>query len=214
MAITVKDVVNGTEITVNGKPPKFYSLSSGLTIQTTSQNAPTDLVNQYFVINTIQGKAVSLPFLFSDYTFIDSTLAAFTPTTVQEIYTFSQNVKGLRVVSGGSDLPTGASTEVKQDAIILELQEIKALLNKPIITATYNPPSIPDGVPDIGNIAAVGVVLGNNYVVSLATNITAFQGVIITAYVSANDTLTYEIYNNTGAAVDLPLLTFNIKEVV
>ena len=82
------------------------------------------------------------------------------------------------------------------------------------ILATYDPPSIPNGLSDVNVSVATGVILGNTYVISLTTNLTSFPNVFVSQVsVSADNQISHTIINQSGSAVDLPLLTFRIKAI-
>ena len=67
-------------------------------------------------------------------------------------------------------------------------------------SATYNPPSIADAAQQTTTVTVDGAVLGDFSTVSFNKDL---QGMRLTSYVSATDTVTVVFRNNTGAAIDL-----------
>ena len=65
---------------------------------------------------------------------------------------------------------------------------------------TIDPPSLGDGTGTTRNITVQGVSLGDFALVSAPYSL---QGVTVTAYVSANDTVAVLIQNESGGTVDL-----------
>ena len=68
-------------------------------------------------------------------------------------------------------------------------------------TATIDPASINDGDSATATMTVTGAALGDIAIVAPPYSL---QGLQMTAYVSAANTVTIVLFNNTGGAVDLP----------
>lgn len=75
-------------------------------------------------------------------------------------------------------------------------------------TTTYDPPSIPNGASETTTVAVTGAATGDFVDVSFSRDT---QGVIVTGWVSAADTVSVRFQNNTGSAVDLPSGTIRVR---
>lgn len=72
--------------------------------------------------------------------------------------------------------------------------------------AAYDPPSIAAGGTDTTTVTVTGATTGGNVpVVCVGINV-SLQGMMLTGYVSAADTVTVVFYNPTAGAIDLPLI--------
>lgn len=69
-----------------------------------------------------------------------------------------------------------------------------------LAAVTYDPPSLADGSGTTTTISVPGASLGDFVLVSFSNDL---QGVIVTAWVSAADTVSVRFQNETGGAVDL-----------
>ena len=67
-------------------------------------------------------------------------------------------------------------------------------------TVTYDPASIANGAQQTTTVTVTGAALGDTVVVSFTLNL---QGIQLTGYVSAANTVTVIYQNNTGGAIDL-----------
>ena len=87
------------------------------------------------------------------------------------------------------------------DAILVDLTEIRASLAG-ILTgsATKDFASIADGADDSVDVTVTGAVLGDQAIASIGVDVT---DLIVSASVTAADTVTVAVYNGTGGAVDL-----------
>lgn len=68
-------------------------------------------------------------------------------------------------------------------------------------STTYDPPNLNDNTQTTTTVTVTGAALGD-YVVGVSFSIN-LVGIIVTGYVSATDTATVILRNNTGSAVDL-----------
>lgn len=75
-------------------------------------------------------------------------------------------------------------------------------------SATYNPPSLADGAGVTTTVASTGAALGDFVLPSFSLDL---QGVQLTAYVSAADTVLVRFQNETGASVDLGSGTLRVR---
>jgi hypothetical protein len=73
---------------------------------------------------------------------------------------------------------------------------------------TYDAGSIADGDEEVGEITVTGAVLGDFVLASLSIDV---ADLAITAAVTAADTVTYQLLNNTGGAVDLASATVYVR---
>ena len=74
--------------------------------------------------------------------------------------------------------------------------------------ATYDPPSLASGARVTTTVTVTGARFGDRVSATFSVNT---AGVDVSAWVSANDTVTVSFYNNTGAAVDIASGVLNIK---
>lgn len=81
-------------------------------------------------------------------------------------------------------------------------------------TATYNPPSLADGVGTTTTVTVAGAALGD--FVDLLSFSLDLQGIIVTGYVSATDTVAVRFQNESGGTLDLAsgTLTARVKKNV
>jgi len=75
-------------------------------------------------------------------------------------------------------------------------------------SVTYDPPALADGAGVTTTVAVSGAVLGD-YAIASFSNSTA--GMVVTANVTANDTVTVRFQNETGGALDLASGTLRAK---
>lgn len=80
---------------------------------------------------------------------------------------------------------------------VMENFEYLAFLSS---TATYNPPSLVAGAQTTTTIAVTGAALGDHTLPSFSLDL---QGMQLTAYVSAVDTVTCVLRNGTAGTLDL-----------
>ena len=80
-----------------------------------------------------------------------------------------------------------------------------------LVTATLNADSLVDGAGDTDTVTVPGVALGDmGLSVSLAVDVV---GLIVTAYVSAANTVSIRFQNETGGTVDLASATLRLVVV-
>lgn len=80
-----------------------------------------------------------------------------------------------------------------------------------LVTATLNADSLVDGAGDTDTVAVPGVALGDMVLsASLAVDV---AGLIVTAYVSAANTVSIRFQNETGGTVDLASATLRLVVV-
>lgn len=80
-----------------------------------------------------------------------------------------------------------------------------------LVKATLNADSLVDGAGDTDTVAVPGVALGDMVLsASLAVDV---AGLIVTAYVSAADTVSIRFQNETGGTVDLASATLRMVVV-
>jgi hypothetical protein len=72
---------------------------------------------------------------------------------------------------------------------------------------TWDAGSIADGNEEVGELTVTGAVLGDYALASHAVDVADLG---ITAAVTAADTVTYQLWNNTGGAIDLASATVKV----
>lgn len=75
-------------------------------------------------------------------------------------------------------------------------------------TATYDPGNLVDGAGVTTTVTVTGAVLGDYVLVSFSLDL---QGILLTGYVSAADTVSVRFQNETGGAIDLASGTIKAK---
>lgn len=73
---------------------------------------------------------------------------------------------------------------------------------------TYDPPSLADGAGTSTTVTCTGAVLGDFAMASFSLDL---QGITVTAYVSAADTVTVRFQNETGGILDLGSGTLRVR---
>ncbi len=73
-------------------------------------------------------------------------------------------------------------------------------------TATVNPGSILDGNEDNGDVTITGAALGDIVLVGPGVDVADLN---VDAYVTAADTVSWSVSNNTGGTIDLDPSTWN-----
>ncbi len=76
-------------------------------------------------------------------------------------------------------------------------------------SATWNPPSVGIGLQAFTTVTVTGALVGD--AVNVSSSLANLQGLVLSGYVSATDTVTVLLTNNTGVAVDLGSMTLYVK---
>lgn len=76
-------------------------------------------------------------------------------------------------------------------------------------SATYDPPNLPDGDGATTTVTVTGAVLGD-FVVGVSFSLD-LQGVTVSAYVSASNTVSVRFQNESGGAIDLGSGTLKVR---
>lgn len=79
-----------------------------------------------------------------------------------------------------------------------------------VIEATWNAGSIADGNEEVTTVTVAGAKLGDFCFVSIELDVVDLA---LTAQVTANDTVTVQLNNNTGGAINLDSTTVRVKVV-
>ena len=97
------------------------------------------------------------------------------------------------------------ATEDQLNALLTDITAVRAVLAG-ILTgsATYDTASLVDGAGATTTITVTGAVLGDFVLVSFGVDL---QGISVTAYVSAADTVSVRIQNESGGTLDLASTT-------
>ena len=97
------------------------------------------------------------------------------------------------------------------DSIVLDTGGIT--LNSVVVTVvgeaseTYDAGSIADGDEEVGELTVTGAALGDYTLASITVDV---ADLAITAAVTAANTVTYQLNNNTGGAIDLASATVKV----
>lgn len=97
------------------------------------------------------------------------------------------------------------------DSLVLDSGGIT--LNSVVITVvgeaseTYDAGSIDDGNEEVGELTVTGAALGDYCLSSITVDV---ADLAITAAVTAANTVTYQLLNNTGGAIDLASATVKV----
>lgn len=97
---------------------------------------------------------------------------------------------------------------VDRATLSLGLHSVDTMLLLKQGTATYNPASLADGEGVTTTVTVTGALLGEYVLVSFSLDL---QGVTLTAYVSATNTVSVRFQNETGGAVDLASGTLSAR---
>ena len=101
------------------------------------------------------------------------------------------NLDSLVLDSGGLSITTGSSGITLNGVTITVVGEA---------SETYDAGSIDDGNEEVGELTVTGAALGDYCLVSHSIDV---ADLAITAAVTAANTVTYQLLNNTGGAIDL-----------
>ena len=96
------------------------------------------------------------------------------------------------------------STAMNQQELIDMLTALRGLE----ASETFDAGSIADGDEEVGEITVTGAALGDFCIASLSIDV---ADLAITAAVTAANTVTYQLLNNTGGAVDLASATVRVR---
>lgn len=103
------------------------------------------------------------------------------------------------------------------DSSAMSHAELKALLVAMLAdfgglnaSETYDAGSIADGDEEVGEITVTGAALGDFVLVSLSLDV---ADLAITGAVTAANTVTYQLLNNTGGAIDLASATVYVRVI-
>ena len=86
------------------------------------------------------------------------------------------------------------------DTVDDEIIAVRAMLGFLFGSETYDAGSIADGDEEVGEVTVTGAVVGDFVLASHSVDV---ADLAITAAVTATDTVTYQLLNNTGGAIDL-----------
>lgn len=98
------------------------------------------------------------------------------------------------------------STGSNQAELIAMLTALRGLDG----SETYDAGSIADGDEEVGEITVTGAALGDFVLASLSIDV---ADLAITAAVTAANTVTYQLLNNTGGAIDLASATVRVRVI-
>lgn len=98
------------------------------------------------------------------------------------------------------------STGSNQAELIAMLTALRGL----DASETFDAGSIADGDEEVGEITVTGAALGDFVLASLSIDV---ADLAITAAVTAANTVTYQLLNNTGGAIDLASATLRVRVI-
>ena len=101
------------------------------------------------------------------------------------------NLDSLVLDTGGLSVTTAASGITLNGVTITVVGEA---------SETYDAGSIADGDEEVGELTVTGAALGDYCLASHSIDV---ADLALTAQVTATDTVTYQLLNNTGGAIDL-----------
>lgn len=103
---------------------------------------------------------------------------------------------------------SGAQKPVKADIRAWGLSVEQAVGAGLVGTATYDPASLADGAGATTTVTVTGAALGDIAHASFSLNL---QGILLTAWVSATDTVSVRFQNETGGTIDLGSGTLKVQ---
>lgn len=138
------------------------------------------------------------------YGFDTLTIIGITNTNGNPTGTFTFNAPVGYTVNGGASAAFAGFTgpavfQIYYDTSALDIL-IRCSTYAPAGSATYNPPSLNDGDGATTTVTVTGAVLGDYAEASFSNSL---QGIMMTAFVSAADTVSVRFQNETGGVLDL-----------
>jgi len=137
-------------------------------------------------------------------------------TTFLSDYSYTERSGEFNLYSSGVLKASFKSSQTSLNiaAIHTLLQDCKCV-SAPIapstpIPFTYTPPTLNNGQQDIQDVPVAGALLVSSNIVSLQTNITAYQNCMVEQYVIADGLVRVIVTNQTGGTITLPTLSFVI----
>jgi len=80
-------------------------------------------------------------------------------------------------------------------------------------TATYTPPILQNGQSDLQTVNVPGVLLSKINIISIATDVSIYQGVIFSQWIEADGKMKIYIENQSGEYLAIPQLTYIINQI-
>jgi len=138
------------------------------------------------------------------YGFDTLTIIGATNTNGNPTGTFTFNAPVGYTVNGGASAAFAGFTGPAVFQIYYQISTLDILIRcstyAPSGSATYNPPSLNDGDGTTTTVTVTGAVLGDYAEASFSNSL---QGIMMTAFVSAADTVSVRFQNETGGVLDL-----------
>lgn len=95
------------------------------------------------------------------------------------------------------------------DSLLTDITNVRAKLGGVLSgSATYDPPSLIDAAGTSTTVTVTGAALGDFALASFSLDL---QGITVTAYVSATDTVTVRFQNESGGTLDLASGTLRVR---
>lgn len=146
-------------------------------------------------------------------------ISALTQTQVRTDEVWQYFVATIKVPSAAATVPIQLITETSGLTGYVEWSDVTAVIGcDPLAvgerdllegSATYNPPSLADGVGATTTVSCPGAALGD-FVVGVSFGVD-LQGITVTGYVSAADTVSVRFQNETGGVLDLASSTLRVR---
>src|SRR5690349_14035119 len=101
--------------------------------------------------------------------------------------------------------------EAVLDSLLVDVTAVRAPLAGVLSgSATYDTASLADGAGATTTVTVTGAALGDFVLVSLGVDL---QGITVTGYVSATDTVAVRIQNESGGTLDLASTTIRVRVI-
>ena len=97
---------------------------------------------------------------------------------------------------------------IEHNKLVDDVELVRKQVSEFVGSATYDPASLADGAGATTTITVTGAVLGD-FVVAVSFSLD-LQGITLTAYVSATDTVAVRFQNESGGVIDLASGTIRV----
>lgn len=110
----------------------------------------------------------------------------------------------------GTEVTYNASGVARRYKMVNGTWKAMALVNVLSGSATYDPPSLADGAGTTTTVTVTGAALGDIVQASFSLDL---QGITLTAYVSAANTVSVRFQNESGGTLDLASGTIQVRVI-
>lgn len=98
---------------------------------------------------------------------------------------------------------------IQMNKVITDLEKLRVGSAELVGSATFNAANLADGAGETTTVTVTGAALGD--FVTAVSHSLDLQGITVTAYVSAADTVSVRLQNESGGAVDLASGTLRVR---